>query len=296
MKLILAAAALALAALPAPALAQADPAAAEHARAAVEDLLAADRAFAAAAADVDVVTALSAMFADDVRMATPAGVFARSKAEAVAALRANPANAVSRTRWAPVRGGVSADGSHGFSFGYMTTTEPGKPDRPGKYLAYWVKTPAGWRVAAYRRVGRPAGAVSTAILPPSLPAAAPVPAPGNAAAAIAASERAFAAEAQAVGLRAAFTRWGHEDAVNMGSSAGFTIGAAAIGAEMGPETKSPVDWGPDEGVLAAPGGDLGVSFGYIRPKEKPPAGQRDRVPFFTVWKRDAAGAWRYIAE
>jgi hypothetical protein len=302
MKLILAAAALAFAALPVAAAAQGapPPAVAASAQAAVDELLAADRGFAAAAADVDVVTALSAMFADDLRMAIPPGRFARSKAEAVAALRANPANAASRTRWAPLRGGISADGSHGFTFGYMTTTQPGQPDRPGKYLSYWVKTPAGWRVVAYRRAGRPAGAVSTAMLPPSLPAAGPAPggaaAAGDAAAAIAAAERAFAAEAQVVGLRAAFTNWGHADAANIGQGPGFTIGAAAIGAEMGPEPTSPLDWGPDEGVLAAPGGDLGVSFGHLRPKQKPPAGQPDRAPFFTVWKRDATEAWRYIAE
>ena len=301
MKLFLGAAALALATLPAAVAAQpATTAVAASPQAALDELLAADRAFAAAAADVDVVTALSAMFADDVRMATPARTFARTKAEAVAVLRANPANLVSRTRWAPVRGGVSADGSHGFSFGYMTTTEAGKPDRPAKYLSYWVKTPAGWRVAAYRRVGRPAGAVSTAMLPPSLPArlvpaAAP---PADAARSLADAERGFAAEAQTIGLRAAFAKWDRADAMNMGGGAGFDIGAAAIAANnFGPETESPLDWGPDAGVLVAPGGDLGVTFGYLRPKTKPPAGQPDKAPFFTVWKRDAvSGMWRYIAE
>ncbi len=299
MKLFSAAAALALAALlPAPVAAQpaAAPTAPAAAQAAVESLLAADRAFAAAAAEVDVVTALSAMFADDVRMPTPAGGFTASKADAVALLGSNPANKVARVGWAPVRGGVSADGSHGFSFGFITTREPGKPERPGKYLAYWVRQPEGWRVAAYKRVPRPAGAVSTAMLPPSLPAGAPASA-GDAAQALAAAERAFAAEAQVIGLRAAFAKWGHDDAMNMGGGAGFAIGAATIAASnFGPETESPLDWGPDAGVLVAPGGDLGVTFGHIRAKAKPPAGQPDKVPFFTVWKRDATGAWRYIAE
>lgn len=85
--------------------------------------------------------------------------------------------------------------------------------------------------------------------------------------------------------------------MNMGGGAGFDIGAATIArTNFGPETESPIIWGPDAGVLVAPGGDLGVTFGYIRTKAAPPAGQPDRSPFFTVWKRDAAGDWRYIAE
>ena len=38
----------------------------------------------------------------------------------VQALRANPDNAGARLEWAPIRGGISADGQHGFTFGYMT--------------------------------------------------------------------------------------------------------------------------------------------------------------------------------
>lgn len=294
--------ALSLAAAPA-ALAQAPAVAAIAAspQAAVDSLLAADRAFAAAAADVDVVTALSAMFADDVIMPTPARKFARGKAAAVEVLRANPANLVARTSWTPVRGGVSADGQHGFTYGFMTTREAGKPDRPLKYLAYWVKKPEGWRVAAYRRIGRPAGDVDTATLPPALPARlVPVDAAAVAghATTLADAERTFAAEAQKIGIGAAFAKWGRADAMNMGQGAGFDIGAATIGQGFGPGASSPVNWGPDEGTLVASSGDLGVNFGYLRPNAAPPPGQRaDPAPFFTVWRRDSPNdPWRYIAE
>lgn len=291
-----AALALAIAALPAGvATAQATGTEAST-QAAADSLLAADRAFAAAAAEVDLVTALSAMYADDIVVPTPQASFARGKAAATAVLRGNPANATSRASWAPLRAGVSADGRHGFTFGYMTVRQDGKPDRPLKYLSYWVKTPGGWRVAAYRRAPRPEGEVSTSPLPPALPGTA---VPGSIAAhaeSLAAAERGFAAEAQTIGLAAAFARWGRADAANMGSGPGFTIGAAAIGKDM-PSGPSALDWGPDEGVLVAPSGDLGVTFGYIRAKSPPPAGQPDKAPFFTIWKRDGAGApWRYIAE
>lgn len=303
MKRFLGAAALAMTLAGLPAAAGAAPAAAEAAaspQAAVDALLAADRGFAAAAAGVDVVTGLSAMFADDIRLPTPQATFVRGKAAAIEVLRANPANLLSRASWAPVRGGVSADGQHGFTFGFMTVTEPGKPARPLKYLSYWVRQPDGWRVAAYRRIGRPAGEVSTAALPPALPARlVPAVAGGDAAhrQSLADAERGFAAEAQTIGLAAAFAKWGRADAMNLGSGPGFTLGAAAIGAQMDPTPQSPLDWGPDEGVLVASSGDLGVTFGYIRPKAAPPPGQPDKAPFFTIWRRDSpAEPWRYIAE
>ena len=270
-------------------------------QAAVDELLAADRAFAAAAANVDVVTALSAMYADDVIVPTPARNFARGKAAAVELLRANPANLVSRISWAPVRGGVSADGQHGFTIGFMTTSEAGKPDRPAKYLSYWVKKPEGWRVAAYRRVGRPAGDIDPAVLPPALPAKL-VPVEAGAAAGhaktLADAERAFAAEAQKIGLGPAFAKWGRADAMNMGQGAGFDIGAATIGRNIGSDAGSPVNWGPDEGTLVASSGDLGVNFGYLRLNVAPPPGQPgEPAPFFTVWRRDSPSEpWRYIAE
>src|SRR5688572_22360414 len=89
-------------------------------RAMLDGLLAVDQAFAAASARTDLVSGISAMFATDVVMPLPNGTFAESAEAAAAAMRENPANAGARAEWAPVRGGVSADGRHGFTFGYMT--------------------------------------------------------------------------------------------------------------------------------------------------------------------------------
>jgi hypothetical protein len=90
----------------------------------VDELLAADRTFALASTKTTVIPALTAMFADDVVMpiAIPKPGFARGKAQAAGALEGNPANAHGRLEWAPVRGGISADGQHGFTVGYMTLT------------------------------------------------------------------------------------------------------------------------------------------------------------------------------
>src|SRR6185312_1591622 len=89
-------------------------------QAVMDELLATDRSYSAASAKTDLVTGISAMFANDVAMSVPGGKFSASAAEATAALRAVPDNAQSRAEWIPVRGGISADGLQGYTWGYMT--------------------------------------------------------------------------------------------------------------------------------------------------------------------------------
>jgi ketosteroid isomerase-like protein len=279
------------------------PAAAVEARATspqrvADELLAADRGFAAAAAGTDTATAIAAMFHDDVIMPLPDATFAHGREAAVAALRANPFNTASRAEWAPVRAGISADGRHGFTFGYMTIRGADGAARHAKYLTYWVRTPAGWRAAAYKRAIRPEGAVPTAMLAPALPARIVRPARNpdrSLREALRAAEQAFSDEAQRIGLGPAFARNGSADAMNMGPGPAFRIGAAAIGGEM-PQAGSEVSWSAEDAIVAA-SGDLGVTWGYIRPNGPVTEGRPARFPFFTVWRRVAPDApWRYVAE
>lgn len=273
-------------------------------QAALDGLLAADRAFAAASARTDLVSGISAMFAADVMMPLPNGTFAQSAEAAAAALRENPANAGARAEWAPVRGGISADGQHGFTFGYMTVHQADGTVAPARYLAYWVRQPAGWRVAVYRRGRRPEGEVSTGMLPPALPARLVPPSADPATveahrASLDAAERAFSDEAQTIGLGPAFAKWGSDDAMNMGRAAAFTLGAAAIGAAIGEGSPgpSPLSWAPDR-VIVASSGDLGVTIGRIRQNTPPAdASAPSSIPFFTIWRRSSPTApWRYVAE
>jgi len=273
----------------------------------VDELLAADRAFSAASAKTDLVSGLSAMFAADVIMPTPAGHFAEGKERAIEALRANPSNAGAWIEWTPIRGGISADGLQGFTFGYMTLHSTNGNVTPLKYLAYWVKGPDGWHVAAYKRALAPSAPGSTVTLPPSLPAA--VVSPTTDPATIAAHRRSleqaelsFSRAAQTTGLGAAFAKYGSADAMNLGGpkEPGFIIGAEAIGKAIGGGTEpggSPVSWAADK-VIVASSGDLGVSIGMIR-RNKPPTDPKQpaATPFFTVWRRASTNApWRYIAE
>jgi ketosteroid isomerase-like protein len=268
--------------------------------AAVDALLAADRAFAGEAQREELVTVLGRMFDADVfLLAGPELV--RGRDAAVAALRRNPRNANARATWTPIRGGVSSDGTQGFTYGYVTVTAADGGELPQKYVAYWRRTPAGWRVAAYKRVPRPAGAPSLALRSPSLPE------PGlpllDDAGMVAlemelrAVEQGFSDLAQRVGLGPAFEANGAPDAVNVGgpADAEFRTGPASIaaGVSAGASPDVTITWSADH-VIAARSGDLAVNLGYIVVRQ---AGQPEarRVPFLTVWRRTPEG-WRYVAE
>jgi ketosteroid isomerase-like protein len=272
---------------------------------AVDDLLAADRAFSAASAKTDLVAGLAAMFADDVIIPNPPGQFADGKAAVVGMLRANADNARSRTEWTPVRGGVSADGQQGFTVGFMTIHRPDASTLALKYLAYWVKRPEGWRVAAYKRARASEGSPSLTMMTPALPAEM-VPVSTDAAViaghrdSLDRAERLFSDEAQKIGLGPAFARFGSADAVNLGGAAdaGLVVGAENIARLVSagqPATGSTLFWAPDR-VIVASSGDLGVTIGMIHPNA-PAADQPTNFPFFTIWRRPNPSApWRYIAE
>jgi len=269
-----------------------------HAQRTADSLLAADRAFAARAANAaDPAAALAPMFDNEVWMAV-AGRPHLGRDAVLAALRASPAYPAGAMSWTPVRVGVSADGSQGFSFGYLSLAGGDPERRERKYLAYWVRRPDGWRVVAYRQAIRQPGEVSRELRPPSLPGR---PVPGAVTehqASLAAAEQAFSDRAQQIGLAAAFAEYGREDAMNMGAPGDFTYGAAAISraVDSSGATTSPVRWSTERSHVAT-SGDLGVSIGTIHANGAVPEGQPSSFPYFTVWRRDGPDTpWRYVAE
>jgi hypothetical protein len=123
------------------------------------------------------------------------------------------------------------------------------------------------------------------------------------------AETSFSNEAQKIGTGAAFTKYGSSDAINLGGPATptFVIGNQAIGAAVGtgePANGSQVRWGPDVKTIVAASGDFGVTIGHIFPNAPgadPSTGSGQAAgnagrPFFTIWRKDADGVWRYIAE
>lgn len=276
-------------------------------RAVVVELLAADVAASAASAKTTVIPGLTAMFAQDVIMQAPVVGFARGIAAATEALKGNADNVTGKVDWTPVRAGISADGLHGFTFGYMTQRRPDGTAAAIKYLAYWIKRDGRWQVAAYKRRLRAAGEVAMTSIAPSMPdrliAASSDPAMRESfEKSVMAAEKAFSDEAQKIGLGPAFAKYGSPDAMNMGgpNDLAFVIGSEAIGKSVGagqPTDSSALNWSADSAITAS-SGDLGVTFGYIQ-RNAPPAGSPAAapVPFFTIWRRaNPTAPWRYIAE
>lgn len=268
-------------------------------QAVLDELVAAERTYSNDAAQLDPVTGISAMFADDVAIPSQSGLLS-GRSAALSSMRANPGYRATRARWRPIRAGVSADGRHGFTYGYLDLEGAANPERAHRrYLAYWVRGNEGWRVAAWRQVLRPTGeAERTAlpnIVPPRIVAVAATATSGHAQT-LRAAEQAFSDRAQRVGLRAAFAEFGRADSMNMGSPQGFVIGADAISRGLFDTARtSPLNWSADRAIVAS-SGDLGVTIGTIR--QNGPAGARAvPQPFFTIWHRAGPGQpWRYIAE
>jgi ketosteroid isomerase-like protein len=270
-----------------------------------DELVAADRAFSEASARTDLISGLSAMFAADVAMPAPGGVVYGSQ-KAIETLRGNPANAGAKATWTPARVGLSGDGRHGYTAGFMVVHRADGTVQHAKYMAYWEKQASGWRVLAYKRAPAKDAA-------PAIPLGRVLPAKIVASSAdaktveqyrdsLAEAERSFSRDAQTMGIGAAFKLYGSPDAAHFGGpdTPTFLFGNDAISAQVGrdsPANGSPVNWGPEKTLIAA-SGDFGVTIGYI---VRNAPGQGGKMPppqpFFTIWKRDSlTGPWRYIAE
>jgi len=249
---------------------------------------------------------LDMLFADDIRVPTRQGDFARGRQPALAALRQGPLADVAALSWKPVRVGLSADGTQGFSTGYQRHELVGGGEKHAKYLSYWCRHSGQWRMIAYRIAGASAGPSTDTRWPDLLPAESRTPQPGRTndhRVDLSAAEQAFSNRAQAIGLGPAFAEFGRADSINLGGGATADIvrGADAIARFVGanePGSGSSVYWSADEDTQVASSGDLGVTFGFIRFHQTKEAAQAPApIPFFTVWARDGAQRpWRYIAE
>lgn len=267
---------------------------------AAASLIAADRAFGAASTR-PMLEALGAALADDALMPDPTtSGFARGRAAIIAALGRDSLAASSRVRWVPVRGGVSGDGSHGFTIGFMEVLRADGSIVPQRYLAYWVRGAAGWRMQALRRGPRPAGAVDSsfagALNAPRRPAL-QKRARETRRAELAATERAFSDSSQTMGLGESFALFGHPDAWHLNGPGGPDLvrGRDAVVRSVStgvPAGTSPYVWDADTTIIA-PSGDFGVNLGVIL---RTAARTQPGFPFFTIWLRGADGRWRYVAE
>jgi len=263
------------------------------------ELLAVDRAYAEAAKSANLIDALVAPLAPQGVFLAPGTVFLRGPDAARAALSANPSNALSKWSWTAIRVDVSSDGKEGYTMGYTELTQPSGAVLPGRYLAYWAKQPDGtWKIEAYKRIPRAAGAVSLTPPPgfetpetkhrryfPNTDATAEADA-------VAATDRAFSDLAQIVGDAESFARYAAPTGAQSGNGAsvGWEFGRAAIAAAHAEDPLGVFSWSPVI-ARAAASGDLAFTIGWVFDAEGQTLGK-----YYTVWQKQNTGEWLYVAD
>jgi ketosteroid isomerase-like protein len=263
------------------------------------ELLAVDRSYAEAARSVNLIDALVAPLAPDAVFLAPGPVILRGPNAARALLSANPSNALSKWSWTAIRVDVSGDGKEGYTMGYAELTQPSGTVLPGRYVAYWAKQADGtWKVEAYKRIPRAAGAVSLAPPPgfetpetkhrryfPNTDADAE-------AGAVSAADLAFSDLAQVVGNAEAFARYAAPTGAQSGNSesVGWVFGPTAIGAAHAGEPLGVFSWAPAI-ARAAGSGDLAFTVGWVFNSDGETLGK-----YFSVWQKQNTGEWRYIVD
>jgi hypothetical protein len=114
-----------------------------------DDLLAVDRAFAKMSLEKGYDEAYIANLATDGQTFTGATPI-KNKADAVARLadpKAHHSDPTIKITWVPDTGGVSADGTLGWTEGHSSHTGPGV-STTGHYMTVWVKENGVWKVRA----------------------------------------------------------------------------------------------------------------------------------------------------
>src|SRR5688572_11794959 len=189
--------------------------------------------------------------------------------------------------WIPAYADVSADGLLGYTYGW---TRFG--DNQGKYLACWRKSRDGeWRIFAYVRT-TPVPMADPGVLPEPLDLQPSAHVRGTAdQRELLRADSVFSAMSVRSGARAAFLAFSANDAMTFGSGMAFNNGHDAIAAGFDGYTAGTVlEWTPVFAEVAL-SGDLGCTAG-----EATIMARHYFSKYLTVWKRQADGSWKFVAD
>ena len=277
--------------IPAALLASLVPAAAQvDLNGARESLRAAEHAASVAAETRGLAGGLMPHLADSAHVLIPGAVLVRGRDAAAAALRTSPF-AETRLKLEPVRVDVSADGRSGYTYGGATRFAADSAS-PARYIAYWTREGADWKIAAFHFNLSPE--------PVTPPPAGFFPAPAatgishveaDVAAAlrqIMQADRDFAALATAQNPGVAFATFAAPDGALLGGEYGPEAIRAAFAGGGGT-----LEWGPVAGAMAATG-DLGYTVGTA--VRRGADGRVGYTKYLTVWRRQPNGEWRWVVD
>lgn len=270
-----------------------------------ESLLEADRAHAARSASTNLVDGVVGMLAEDATIFVPTGVL-QGREAIRARLALSATNRTSTLTWTPVRVDVSADGVHGYSYGYSEQTLADGRLFVGKYISYWKRASTGdWQVVAYKRLLR-----EPVTIPYVAPAGFETPdyhhyrtfPPTDAATLmedVMDTDRAFSALSATDGAPAAFAQFIAPDGAVLGPFAEIAFGTERVMASYEGAGPGALVWRPLMGDVAATG-DLAFTIGDAEIRERREDGTMSDpiavVWYLSIWKRQRTGEWRLVID
>ena len=269
-----------------------------------DDLLRADLSRADSVARLGHADGRAGGFTDDVIWLRGGLPMLRGRAAARAVVAAESLASPAAIRWQPVRAAVSSDGRSGFSYGYTIYGLPSSASTPSlrvdRYIAFWRREPAGWRIAAYAETyGAPPPSMS---LPASAESAAladtPMTRARGALEDVRSADVDFSRDAGRYGTGTAFGRYAADDAQIFSGPGEFISGPEAIRQSFGSSSSAgELTWHPVAGEVAK-SGDLGFTVGnaVFTGKRADGAPQVRYSKYLTVWKKQHDGSWKYVVD
>lgn len=265
------------------------------------ELLETHRVASVRAAGGDLIGALSGIFDARGFFSRAASEPGRGPAAAAEFLRRDTLNATSSALWTVLRSDVSADGRDGYTYGYLDVIRSNGDTVLGAFHAYWRRDGDGvWKVLAMARQRREAGPAEP--LPAAIAGLArsyrvwPVADSLAAFSTLKATEVAFS-DSAAGDVRAAFMAFAAPDAAKLGGTK-YGFGPDAIGElfRNPPAFFTGIEWYAEFGTVAG-SNDLGFDVGPVVRRVPGPGGVEERVgTFFTIWRRQPDGQWRYLVD
>jgi ketosteroid isomerase-like protein len=200
--------------------------------------------------------------------------------------------------WRPIRAETSADGTRGYTYGYgrrVASSDTLTSVVPIQYLSFWRREGDQWKLAAWLISAGGADA------PTSAPEACAHPGPpeyvatndSTAIATVRTADLDFSARSQKSGAEQAFREFVAPDGAQIGTARSeITCGREAVAQGLAPLGPGALIWSPRV-ADAAPSGDLAFTSGdaiiHI-------GKDTSYSNYLTVWKRQADGSWRFVAD
>jgi ketosteroid isomerase-like protein len=200
--------------------------------------------------------------------------------------------------WRPIRVETSADGTRGYTYGYgrrVARTDTLTSVVPIQYLSFWRREADQWKLVAWLISAGGADA------PPGAPEACAHPGPpeyvatndSTAIATVRATDLDFAARSQKSGAGEAFRQFVAPDGAQVGTARSqITCGREAVAEGLAPLGPGALIWAPRV-ADAAPSGDLAFTSGDAIIHLGKDISYSN---YLTVWKRQADGTWRFVAD